>query len=88
MNLRLRRIDRDFRGIEIRLRDQALGRQFFRARVLLLRVGERNLASIEVRLRFHEVGSCLLDLRVEQRRIELCDDLTLLDDRIEIGAEP
>ena len=30
----------------------------------------------------------LLQLRVEQRRFEPCDDLALLDDRVEVGAEP
>src|SRR4029450_10297494 len=42
----------------------------------------------EVGARLIQVGARLLQLGVEERRVELRDDLTLLYDRIEVGAEP
>ncbi len=88
-------IDRNFRRVEIALRHEIPGRELFAARVLLLRVDELHFGPLEialrlgqVRLRLREVGLRLLQLRLEERRIELGDHLVLLDDRVEVGAEP
>ena len=85
---RLRRVHGDLGGVEVALRDEALGREFLRPRVFLLRVGERDLVALGVRLRLDEIGLRLLQLRFEERRVELRDYLVLLHDRIEVGAEP
>ena len=53
-----------------------------------LRAFEIALRLGQVRARLIQVRRRLLQLRVEQRRIEPRDDLTLLDDRVEVGAEP
>ena len=65
------------------------------AGVFLLRVRELHARAIELAPRFGQVGACLdevrlhlLELRIEQRRIEPRDDLALLDDAVEVGAEP
>ncbi len=89
------RIDSDLGGVQIALSDQALFRQLARAGVLLLRVGQPDPRAIQLAVGPGEVGPGLAQvglhlpqLRVEQRWIEPRHDLTLLDDGIEIRAEP
>ena len=91
----LRHIDRDLRRIEIALREQAPGRELLRARVLLLRVLQLYFALLQIALRLgqirlclRQIGAGLLQLRLEERRIEPRDHLSFAHDRIEVGAEP
>src|SRR5690349_15046262 len=81
-----RRVDGDFRRIEFALRQQLLLRERQRAIVFLLRVDQLHTPLFEitvrlgeVRARLRQVGALLLQLRLEQRRIETGDDLALLD---------
>ena len=92
---RLSGVDRNLGGVEIALRQELSRTELLRARVLLLRVGELDFGALEVALclgqvgaRLRQVGARLLQLRVEHRRLEPRDDLALLDDRVEVGAEP
>jgi hypothetical protein len=88
-------VHRNFRRVEIRLRQELLGAQLLGARVLLLRVNQRDavalhlgLRSADVGLRLQQVGLRLIDLRRQERRVQPGDHLTLLHDRVEVGAEP
>ena len=88
-------VDRDLGRVELACGEQLLRRQFLGARVLLLRVGQLHTRAIQLAARLgqvgaglHEVGLHLIELRVEQRRVEPRDDLALLDDAVEVGAEP
>ena len=55
--------------------------------VLLLGVREVDAEPLEVGLRPDNVGVLLLDLGLDQRRVEPRDDLSLVDDRVEVGVE-
>ncbi len=87
LQCRLAAVDGDLRRVEILGRDQLLGGEVLRADVFLLRVDKSDLVAIDigfrardVGLRFLQVGLRLIDLRLEERRVEPCDHLTLLDD--------
>ena len=65
----------------------------FAPRELLLRVGQRDLVVDSPSLAtsacdLTQIGARLLHLRLEERRIEPRDHLALVDDRVEVGAEP
>ncbi len=92
---RLGRIDGDFGGVEIALRDQVARRQLHGSRKLLLRIQKLHPCALElaqrprqVGARLNQVGLHLLELRVEQRRVQTRDHLALLDDGVEVGAKP
>ncbi len=69
------------------LRNQLLRPQLLGAFQLRPGVVQRDFQPLEVSLSTNEVGPGLFDLRLEQRRIEPCDDLTFADDRIEVGVQ-
>ena len=90
----LGRVDGRLGGVEIALRQKAPRGQFLGARVLLLRVDQLNATPVEValglgevRVRLRQVGPRLLGLGFEQRRVEAREHLTLLHERVEVGAE-
>ena len=56
------------------------------SRRLGLRVAQRHLRPLEVRLRAGQIRARRIDLRLEQRRIEPGEHLSLADDRVEVGV--
>ena len=85
--MRFGRSDGHFRRLELGPRQQALVEQGLRPFELLLRVGEGHSQAIEIRVGPDDVGALLLDVRLEQRRVEPRDHLPLLHDRVEVGVE-
>ena len=86
-DLRVDRSDVDLRGLELALRDQLPARQFLRARELRAGVLETDLEAIEIGLRANQVRARLFDLGLEEGRVEPGENLTLLDQRVEVGIQ-
>ena len=78
----------DFRGVEVRSSAAAAVLDSSRARAsLVLASSSETLQPLEIRLRPDQVRLRLFDLRLEERRIEAGEDLSLLHERVEVGVE-
>ena len=77
----------DFRRFQLGLGDQFLRRELLGARELRSRVIERHAEALEIGFRPDQVGAGLLNLRLDERRIEAREHLAFADQRVEIGIQ-
>ena len=77
----------DARRLELAGRQQLLAAQRLGAALLDLGVLERDPRPLGVGLQLHQVGPRLVDLGLEQRRLQPGDHLPLLHLRVEVGLQ-
>jgi hypothetical protein len=87
LELRLGGAHGHLRGLEVLRRDELPVREALVPLQLAARVLDADPQAIDVRLGTGQVGAALLDLRLDQRRVQLSDHLALLHNRVEVGVQ-
>jgi hypothetical protein len=87
LGLRFRLVGRRFGGVEVGGREQLFLAQFSSAAQLGLRIGDVDGGALGVGLQLGNGGLGLVDLCLEERRVEHGDDLPTPHLRVEVGRE-